>query len=348
MKEFFDDLVHRIGKVFGMLPNGDSGKIHKAAETWRIFADTPIILEAADRITAISDLFIAMDADNHRNEIQGHLNDLRTSAQTVSLAANRMAPPVDDYYEALIAVSTACTDRINLSESGVGVTATARHGVSGLLFDVGLPASAAARGNKVSVDGTMDAIQSAYQASALPTILGMRALDVDAKGAVAAFNDVPATGLDSAIDRLSVIIAMKATLDENSGPGSTSSAPGSIDESAKKFNDREKRIAVLQASEGHHVRAVPESNVPGMRTADAEVDGVPTEYKSLDPGATNGTVKNQLNSAQGQADHAVLDARGSGLSEEEARRGMNRYLGANDGKMTDIRIIGDGWEIRWP
>jgi hypothetical protein len=37
--------------------------------------------------------------------------------------------------------------------------------------------------------------------------------------------------------------------------------------------------------------------------------------QSLDPGASDRTVKAALNSAKGQARHAVIDARGSGLAE---------------------------------
>ncbi|WP_367947004.1 hypothetical protein [Nocardia donostiensis] len=65
-------------------------------------------------------------------------------------------------------------------------------------------------------------------------------------------------------------------------------------------------------------------------------------------GASNNSVKNALNSAKGQADSAILDARGSGLTQQEAQRGLGRFLGANPDKMKSIRIVGDGWEIVWP
>jgi hypothetical protein len=65
-------------------------------------------------------------------------------------------------------------------------------------------------------------------------------------------------------------------------------------------------------------------------------------------GASNGSVKNALNSAQGQADRAYIDARGSGLTESEAMRGLRRYLGASPDRMKFIRIVGDGFDVTWP
>ncbi|MFI5781461.1 hypothetical protein [Nocardia sp. NPDC051570] len=122
---------------------------------------------------------------------------------------------------------------------------------------------------------------------------------------------------------------------------------GNIDESAKQFSPEERKIADLLAEEGKEVKAVKESNA--QRTPDAEVDGHPTEFKTMSPGATNTNVRNALNSAKGQADTAIIDGRGSGLTQDEAQRGVNRFLGANPaGRMTSIRIVGDGWEIRWP
>ncbi|MFE9422527.1 putative T7SS-secreted protein [Kitasatospora sp. NPDC006697] len=130
--------------------------------------------------------------------------------------------------------------------------------------------------------------------------------------------------------------------------GPSNDGAGSIDESEKPFNPKERQIADTLQSEGKSVRAVKESEVDGERRADAEVDGVPTEFKSMDPGATPNTVKNQLNSAKGQASNAILDARGSGLDENSAREGLQKFLRNNPGRMDNIRIIGDGYDITWP
>lgn len=64
-----------------------------------------------------------------------------------------------------------------------------------------------------------------------------------------------------------------------------------IDESQKTFSPQEKAIADLLASEGKKVKVLLETNQG--RTADAEVDGIPTEFKSLSMGATI-AILNQL------------------------------------------------------
>jgi hypothetical protein len=125
--------------------------------------------------------------------------------------------------------------------------------------------------------------------------------------------------------------------------------PGGIDESAKSFNDKERKIADLLKGEGRNVKAVKESDVPGVRTADSTVDGVDTEFKSLDEGASQNSVKNAINSAKGQARDAIIDARGSGLSADDARAGIVKFLRNNPpGRMNTIRVVGDGYDIIWP
>ncbi|MDY0810580.1 RHS repeat-associated core domain-containing protein [Kitasatospora purpeofusca] len=124
---------------------------------------------------------------------------------------------------------------------------------------------------------------------------------------------------------------------------------GTLDQTEKIFNPQERRVADKLLSEGKNVKSLAESKVDGQRMGDAEVDGVLTEFKSLKPGATNNTVKNDLNKAKGQARDVFIDARDSGLSEEEARRGIGRFLGANgQDRLNQIRILGDGFDITWP
>ncbi|MEU5886419.1 PrsW family glutamic-type intramembrane protease [Streptomyces sp. NPDC047461] len=131
--------------------------------------------------------------------------------------------------------------------------------------------------------------------------------------------------------------------------GSGNSRRGSIDESEKTFNPKERRIAEALQNEGRDVKALKESPVEGQRTPDAVVDGVPTEFKTLDPGAAANSVKNTLNTAKKQARDAVVDARGSGLGEMGAREGLEKFLRNNPpGRMNSIRIIGDGYNVIWP
>lgn len=123
---------------------------------------------------------------------------------------------------------------------------------------------------------------------------------------------------------------------------------GVIDERAKKFSAAERRIAAYLASGGPAVISVSEGFGAYGRTPDAHVDAVPVEFKSLDPGASDRTVKAALNSAKGQARHAVIDARGSGLAEDEAERGIRRFFGTPHGNRMDaVLILGDNYSIDW-
>lgn len=183
----------------------------------------------------------------------------------------------------------------------------------------------------------------ALDATGIGAVIGVPANVVSA-GAIVSGG---ALALHGAMDYGHQVTQLNMSADSGGGGGGGGGG-GSIDQSAKTFNSRELKIAEDLKNEGKNVRAVPESTTPGVRTPDAEVDGVPTEFKSLDPGAGPGTVKNQLNSAQGQASSAIIDARGSGLSQSGAELGLRRYLGANPGRMTYVRIIGDGYNIEWP
>jgi hypothetical protein len=123
---------------------------------------------------------------------------------------------------------------------------------------------------------------------------------------------------------------------------------GVVDERAKKFSPPERRIAEYLAADGLAVVSISEGFGIRGRTPDAYVDDVPVEFKSLDPGASDRTVKAALNSAKGQARHAVIDARGSGLDEDQAHSGIRRFSGTPYGNRLDaVLIIGDDYTLDW-
>lgn len=123
---------------------------------------------------------------------------------------------------------------------------------------------------------------------------------------------------------------------------------GVVDERASRFQPRERKLADLLASEGHAVVAVHDGYGREGRKPDTAVDGVWTEFKSLDPGASSTTVKAALTSAKGQAAHAIIDGRGSGLNQQEADRGIRRFLGTPHARSLDsARIIGDDYDLQW-
>ncbi len=147
----------------------------------------------------------------------------------------------------------------------------------------------------------------------------------------------------------------KQNFDAGEEPGQTEKSypasvkAGVIDETERQFSPEEKRIAERLSSEGKDVKALAEGTDPG-RSADALVDGAKVEFKSLGLGATNSTVKNRIVESirgGGQARNMILDARGSGLSEREAARGLNRAsnLAIHRGMLDSVRILGDGFDV---
>lgn len=123
---------------------------------------------------------------------------------------------------------------------------------------------------------------------------------------------------------------------------------GVVDERARQFLPGERRVAqYLAQTDGVAVVAFPEDHRARERQHDADVDGGPVEFKNLDPGASDATVKNTLRKSIGQAPCVVVDSRDSGLSRDNAERGLRRYLGTPWSKIDSIRIIGDDFDIRW-
>ena|SRR5487761_1042327 len=101
-------------------------------------------------------------------------------------------------------------------------------------------------------------------------------------------------------------------------------------------------------TDGVALVAFPEDHGSRDRQRDADVDGQPTEFKNPDPGADHGTVKNILRKSIGQAPDVVVDGRGSGLSRDNAERGLRRHLGTPwSFKIDSIRIIGEDFDITW-
>lgn len=70
------------------------------------------------------------------------------------------------------------------------------------------------------------------------------------------------------------------------------------------FNAKEEAIAARLRAEGHTVGHV--YNDPKQATADAKVDGAPTEFKSPNRGGTSNTINGAIHSATEQSEHSSL------------------------------------------
>lgn len=135
--------------------------------------------------------------------------------------------------------------------------------------------------------------------------------------------------------------------------GAHSRTGGHLDESARRLSHSEYAVARILASEGHDVRALPET--PGRgRSPDLGVCRATMEVKSWASAAERGgapssySVYNKLVQASKQSDQAFLLADGSGLSEQAARQGLERYTNRRPkdvAPLSRIRIKGDGFDL---
>ncbi len=130
--------------------------------------------------------------------------------------------------------------------------------------------------------------------------------------------------------------------------------PGAVDERARRLSHEEMAVADRLASEGHHVRSLPDGRGRG-RMADLEACGVAVEVKSWlslaereGRAPSPGSILNKLIDAGRQAATVVLNGYGTGLTEGAARRGMALYSARPDtGPLTSVRVLGDGFDLAW-
>jgi hypothetical protein len=128
---------------------------------------------------------------------------------------------------------------------------------------------------------------------------------------------------------------------------------GAIDERARRLSHEEMAVADRLASEGHHVRSLPDGRGRG-RMADLDACGVAVEVKSwLSLAERAGrapsprSILNKLVDGGRQASTVVLNGYGTGLTAGAARRGMALYSARPATGLTSVRILGDGFDLAW-
>ncbi|MEU7142890.1 hypothetical protein ABZ942_25830 [Nocardia sp. NPDC046473] len=310
------------------LPDGDTDTLTKAADAWDRLGTIYQNTNAKDKITIAASLFDDVTSKD-AVQVREDLKTLETSIGQLLTTCTQISKTCLDYKESIVELRNEIKGFIEsiIEEAAINVAviviASCLTGVGGLIAG----AKAAESARKWAVK-----IKEAVTAWRARKVLQLKGLAEDAKTALAKGRQA----VKDLRDRLGK---------KGDDFGKLPKSRGKIDETEKAFSPEERKIADLLADEGKDVKSVKE----GVdRTPDSTVDGVPTEFKSLDEGASNVSVKNALNSARGQAEHAIIDARASGISQEEAQRGLNRFLGASPDKMKGVRIVGDGWEINWP
>ena len=117
------------------------------------------------------------------------------------------------------------------------------------------------------------------------------------------------------------------------------------------FTEEEWRIVEYLKARGHTVEPNLAQGMPGAgRQGDAFVDGVHSEFKTLSKSgaADSNTIKQMVNDSlrgTGQARRIYIDARGTGLTEAEATRGVARAMGIARGKLDAVIVIGDNFQV---
>lgn len=132
--------------------------------------------------------------------------------------------------------------------------------------------------------------------------------------------------------------------------------PGVVDPQCD-FSDEELRVAeYLHKVDGVEVERRVTENRFKQKSHDSFVIVDPrgervrhrVEFKSPELGADSATVRNEVNKGKKQARYVLIDGRGTGLTLDDAERGSRRAWGAYGDKLDAIRIIGDGFDVRWP
>lgn len=123
--------------------------------------------------------------------------------------------------------------------------------------------------------------------------------------------------------------------------------PGRVHDPDGDLTAEERAAAEILAKEGRTVAAAPRRSGHRDTSPDLIVGGVPVEVKTLGRGADNRTVRNKMRKGKKQARVLLVDARGSGLTEAEATRGLARGLGAYSQDYDRVRIVGEGYELNW-
>ena len=326
-----DDGLDLARKIVIPTPNGDTHKLHAAYTVWNALAGASETTELPTELGRAATLFATVTAPEVAT-IDDDLRAMKTAAEDLIATFTELAGECahqkaghDKMRAQLGAVLSVFADAL---DKQVTVTRTLEIDAAVITFGVGTTAVTAVRSGKATdlVDNTVGDLRTIVDAAELHDSIALTRNITAARTGLERIHDAIGTAED--------------TVEAASTP-----RRGEIDESEKPFDPAEREIAEILANEGKDVKGVAEG---ATRTPDALVNGTPTEFKTLNEGASNNTVKNALNSASGQAPNAIINAKHSGISQDEAQRGLNRFLGASPDKMTTVRIIGEGWEIDWP
>lgn len=143
-------------------------------------------------------------------------------------------------------------------------------------------------------------------------------------------------------------------------PWSMSRGPGTEPRRRSGADDEgwsrdERRLVDYLRSLGHEVVRIPESSAHGVKSADALVDMVPTEFKTIasnevrstrgHPPASVNSLVNAANRSEDQASSAIVDARNVPLTRAAAEEALRRLKGSPQISSDRIRYVGRDFDI---
>lgn len=137
------------------------------------------------------------------------------------------------------------------------------------------------------------------------------------------------------------------------GPGSDPRRRSGADDEGWSADER--KLVDYLRFRGHNVQRLEVSGIHGRRSADAIVDGVVTEFKTLESNesrAANGRPPASVNSlisaakrSKKQALSAVIDVRAVPLGEADVRKALGRLSSSPQIASKQIRYVGRDFDI---
>ena len=223
--DFLTHLKFSIGQTFGKLPNSDTDKLDQASTTWEKFSTDVTIDSASSKISELSSRFDLMDDIENRQKIQRHFKTLQDGADAVRSGSREMAAITRCYHDAIRSFGKGTAKHVNNQGASVGVTAGKGKGIA--RFDVGTTSIMETDRIDQGVAATLQGIQDAFQGSSLSHILGIWSLSADSKGTPDDFHKVQTLQLESLLQRLNSIIAIRPVLyDEDATNGKEKRSAG--------------------------------------------------------------------------------------------------------------------------
>ncbi|MFG3614686.1 hypothetical protein [Nocardia sp. NPDC047654] len=210
--DFYNKLVDKIAEEFGKLPNGDVGKLKKAADEWKKFAENNTVIDAERQIATIKALFDKIQDKTNLPPLYEKLDTLGSSAKQVAGGSTILAGLVGEYHTSTVAARSSFEQEINVAVASAGIAVAGALVFAAISFGGSLLAGAGAVGTIVL--NCINAIRTAYQASNLIKVVGLTAAAAGATVVLTHFDRVP--GLDDLVTeggKLGAIILMKVLVD---------------------------------------------------------------------------------------------------------------------------------------